>query len=329
MSRVLVVGGAGYIGSVLCRSLLTAGHSVVSYDKLLYGGASIAGIDSSRFVRINADTRNISMLRAAIHDCDAVVYLAELVGDPICAAFPEEAHDINELAPICAIKIAKQCGVKRFIYMSSCSVYGSSEDPDTILTETSELAPLSSYAKHKIEVEKVLFADGGFPGFCAFRLGTVFGYSHRPRFDLVVNIMTAKAFTDKRIEVFGGKQWRPHAHVRDVADAIMLTLGADEVAVSGQVFNVITDNARISEIADDVKVVMPDIEVTTKGADVDLRNYRVSGEKARNSLGYVPRFTVEAGIRELLVAFGDGRLEDYPAPHYSNQQWYRGDGYVR
>lgn len=322
--RVLVVGGAGYIGSVLVRSLLRSGISVVVYDRMLYGSASLDSLRCERLFVMHGDTRDITRIHDCMRGCESVVYLAELVGDPICSAFPVEAFETNELAPICAVRMARSLGVRRFVYMSSCSAYGLSADPNELLTETSPLNPQTSYARFKIAVENEIARDPSI--FVVLRLGTVFGVSPRPRFDLVVNQMTSMAVLGEPIEVLGGSQWRPFVSVQDVANAVMAAL-SPELDVGGKVLNIAYDNIRIADLAAAVSAQIPaDVEVRG-GMDMkDLRNYRVSSERARLALGLTPALSIADGVVKV-AATVDRHGPSHLNPRCINVNWYRGDGH--
>lgn len=317
--HALVIGGAGYIGSVLCRHLLDAGDRVTVYDRFIYGDGAV----DRRSSVIRGDVRDLPQMHAAIKRCDVVYYLAELVGDPICGAFPSEAFETNELAPICAIRMARHRGVPRFVYASSCSVYGVAHDPDALLDETSALRPQSSYAEYKIRVEREILASPF--GFRVVRLGTVFGLSPRMRFDLVVNRLTAHATTDRRVRVFGGWQWRPHTHVADVSAAMRYVSRMDD-SVSDNVFNVVGFNLTISGLASLIAQEIGGVAVMEEGDAGDKRNYRVSGARLE-AVGFVASTSLAHGVREIRDAIERGRLGHYSDALYHNVDWYRGDGH--
>ena len=318
--NILVVGGAGYVGSVLVRHLLTSGCHVTVLDKLLYGDASLRDLAGHpQFEFVPGDTRHIDDLVPALRKANAVVHLAELVGDPLCGRDPQTTFEINYLATSSIARICSYLQINRFVYLSSCSVYGASENPDTILDEHSYLAPVSLYARMKINSERVILssANGNFSP-CILRLGTVFGLSHRPRFDLVVNTLTARAVQDGEIEIFGGDQWRPHVHVADVARAIQLALESPIERVKNQAFNIVGENQRIDDVGRMVTEVIPGINVVQKGTVVDKRNYRVSGDKAEEILGFKPTRSIRDGIQEIAEALESGRIQDYKDKRYYN-----------
>ncbi len=325
-ARILVIGGAGYIGSMLVHRLLDAGYSVTMLDRLLYGDASIQGLKGHPEFRMErGDTRHLDDLVPVIQKADAVVHLAELVGDPLCVREPRTTFEINYLATASIARICDYLQINRFVYLSSCSVYGARPNPDEILDEKSPLAPVSLYAKMKINSERVILEMGtGNFSPCILRLGTVFGMSHRPRFDLVVNTLTAQAVRKRKIEIFGGNQWRPHVDVADVARAIQLVLESSIGKVGNEVFNVVGENRRIGEIADDILALLPNTEVVRYPDAVDPRNYRVSGEKAMRMLDFVPAVSVREGIRAIAEALESGEIEDHEDKRYSNALAYMG-----
>jgi nucleoside-diphosphate-sugar epimerase len=215
-------------------------------------------------------------------------------------------------------EIAKASGVRRFVFASTCSVYGAS---DEILDENSELHPVSLYARSKIGSERVLKQLHG-PSFqvTLLRFGTIYGISGRTRFDLVVNLLTAKAHVDQGITVFGGDQWRPFVHVADAAKAIALVLDAPRELVAGRVYNVGSDeqNATLGQVGHLINELVPEAEYVDSGRDGDRRNYRVSFQRIRDELGFHPEWTLEAGVNQVLDALKSGRVTDYRDPQYSN-----------
>ena len=325
--NVLVIGGAGYIGSVLVRKLLDRGYTVTALDGLIYGDESIRDLyGQPGFELIHDDLRNIEAVVRALQYADAVVHLGALVGDPACALDKKLTLEINLAATRMIAEAARGFGVQRFIFASTCSVYGAS---DQLLDEHSALSPISLYARTKIDSERVLLAlnrDRFAP--IILRFGTVYGLSPRPRFDLVINLLAAEAVCDKSITIFGGDQWRPFIHVDDAAEAILKCLEAPLHAVKGQVFNVGSDdqNYQIAKLGDLIKGLVPDVQVIHKGDEVDKRNYRVSFAKIRKHLGFTPRRTVPEGILEIKAAIEDGRIRDYRDAHYSNYKTLSDEG---
>jgi nucleoside-diphosphate-sugar epimerase len=319
IQHVLVIGGAGYIGSVLCRQLLSRGYSVRVLDAFLYGRDSVAGIlDHPRFELVEGDSRDISSVFRAMLDMDAVVHLGELVGDPACALDERLTLEVNVAATRMVAEAAKGCRVKRFVYASSCSVYGANSQ---VLDECSELKPVSLYAKAKIGSEQALLGLNGSDFHpVILRFATVFGVSPRPRFDLVVNLLTAKALLNGAITVFGGDQWRPFVHVADVAAGIIRCLQAPLISVKGQIFNLGSDeqNCTIDELADQIHSIIPQATLVKDANSADKRDYRVSFKKIRRELGFEPVRTVESGIREIKAAIESGAITDIGDSRYNN-----------
>jgi nucleoside-diphosphate-sugar epimerase len=327
--HVLVIGGAGYIGSILVRKLLNRGYRVTILDALLYGDDSIRDLYGRQgFELIHDDIRNVEAVVRAMQYADAVVHLGALVGDPACALDEKLALEINLAATRMIAEAARGFGVQRFIFASTCSVYGAS---DQLLDERSALNPVSLYARTKIDSERVLLAlnDDCFAP-VILRFATVYGLSPRPRFDLVVNLLAAQAVCEKRITIYGGSQWRPFIHVDDAAEAILKCLEAPLQAVKGQTFNVGSDdqNYQIDQLGDLIKGLITEVEVIRQGEDADRRNYRVSFAKIREHLGFTPRHTVVDGVLEIKAAIEDGRIRDYRDARYSNYKTLSNEGNI-
>lgn len=317
--NVLVIGGAGYIGSVLVRKLLARGYQVTVLDALLYGDESIRELyGQAGFELVHGDLRNIEAVTHAMQYADAVVHLGALVGDPACALDERLTLEINLAATRMLAEAARGFGIERFLFASTCSVYGAS---DELLDERSALNPVSLYARTKIASERLLLAlSGGDFAPTILRFATIYGLSPRPRFDLVVNLLAARAACEKQITILGGEQWRPFVHVDDVAECLVTCLEAPLAAIRGRVFNVGSDeqNYRIAALGDLIQALVPGTEVVRQGDDGDRRNYRVSFARIRRELGFVPRRTVADGILEIKAAVQDGRIADYRLGIYSN-----------
>lgn len=319
--QVLVVGGAGYIGSVLVRRLLAHGWRVKVLDCMLYRQSSLEGIRDAGLSIMRGDVTSINDVVESIEGADAVVYLAEIVGDAACAYRPEKGLKTNYLSVTNMAHLCAYVNINRFIYTSSCSVYGGSKSPDHCLSEESELNPVSHYGRMKILSEQALLGmDGSLFAPTILRLATAFGSSYRPRFDLVVNAFAKNAYFKRRIEVFGGNQWRPNVHVGDVARAIIDVLESPLEKVSRQIFNVGSnrENYTIDQISDLVSSVFPDTAVTRKSESVDPRNYKVDFSKMERALGYGARMTVRDGLQELKSVFERGEIENPDDLRYSN-----------
>jgi nucleoside-diphosphate-sugar epimerase len=325
---VLVVGGAGYIGTILVSKLLSRGCSVRLLDNLMYGDEAIRPVlNHPRLQFVNGDCRNIQDVVRAMNNVGSIIHLAAIVGDPACAAQDENALQINYAATRMMLEIAKGNGITRFVFASSCSVYGASEE---LMDEYSVTEPISLYAETKLNSEKVLL-DASSSVFhpTVLRFATVFGMAPRPRFDLVVNLLTAKAIEEGVITIYNGDQWRPFIHVDDVAQATLLTLFAPLEAVSGEVLNVGDDrlNYTLGQVAEQIRALIPGtrIEYTENS---DRRNYRVSFKKAQDSLGFRAQYTLQDGILEIKRAYETGLVRNYKQPLYSNLKYLKERGVV-
>jgi nucleoside-diphosphate-sugar epimerase len=317
--RVLVIGGAGYVGSALLRKLLAKGYEVRLLDMFMYGEEPIADMIGHRRLEIvKSDFRQIDKVVEAVYGMDAVIHIGAIVGDPACALDEDFTIEVNLTATRMIAEVAKAQGISRFIFASTCSVYGAS---DELLDERSALKPVSLYARTKIACEKVLqtIATDTFRP-TILRFGTVYGLSGRPRFDLVVNLLTAKAVVDSKITVFGSDQWRPFVHVEDTALSIVKVLESPISLVGNQVFNVGSDeqNRTLGQIGEMIRAQVPTSEIVSSGSDGDRRNYRVDFSKIRNRVGYKPEWTLEKGIAQVIEAFRTGEVVNYADARYSN-----------
>jgi len=317
--KVLVIGGAGYVGSALVERLLHAGMQVWVLDAMHFGEEALGKvIGHPNLTLIREDFRHVEALTRAMSCVGSVVHLGGLVGDPACALDPELTVDINITATKLVGEIAKAQGVKRLIFASSCSVYGACEE---VVDETSHFNPQSLYARSKVASEVVLGALGD-PNFAVtcLRFATIYGFSGRTRFDLVVNLLCAKAVRESAITVFGPDQWRPFVHVDDVARAIAATLQAPVGLVAGEAFNVGSNaqNYTLGEVAGLINRQVPDAHIVVDADCADRRNYRVCFDKIRTRLGFDPAWTLERGIAQVVSAVRSNRVGHYSLPTYSN-----------
>lgn len=317
--RVLVIGGAGYIGSALLPKLLDCGYSVRLLDCFLYGDEPIKKFIRAPNLEIcRGDFRDVHTVVAAMKDMSSVVHLGGLVGDPACALDEELTIQINVVATRMIAEVAVGNGISRFIFASSCSVYGAS---DELLNERSALHPVSLYARSKIASERVLlpFREEGLEP-VILRFGTVYGLSGRKRFDLVVNLLAAKAIVDGVITVYGKDQWRPFLHVQDAAQSILIALEASSSAVAPNVFNVGCDeqNMTLGQVGELVRSIVPEAKFQCTEGNSDRRNYRVEFRRIRQGLGFQPTFKLESGIQEVVDAIKSGRVHSYQEAKYSN-----------
>jgi nucleoside-diphosphate-sugar epimerase len=325
--KVLVIGGAGYIGSVLVERLLMQGFRVTVLDALHFGEDTLARVAGHPdFTLIREDFRHIEVVTRAMSGVGSVVHLGGLVGDPACAVDPSITVDVNVTATRVIGEIAKACGVRRFVFASSCSVYGAC---DEIVDENSSFNPQSLYARSKVASEAVLFGlnSSDFAVTC-LRFATIYGISGRTRFDLVVNLLCAKAVRDGVITVFGADQWRPFVHVEDVARAIAITLAAPSDVVAGQALNVGSDsqNYTLGQVAVLIQTQVPDARIVADDTFVDRRNYRVSFKKIRTVLGFEPAWTLERGIAQVNALVRTNQVGHYSLPAYSNLLYLKEHG---
>jgi nucleoside-diphosphate-sugar epimerase len=319
--HVFVAGGAGYIGSVLVPVLLEQGHRVTVLDRLYFGSTLPA---SDRLKVVKGDVRTFS--HSLLQGVDGVVDLSGISNDPSCELEPGLTKSVNVEGGKRLGAMAREAGVRRFVYSSSCSVYGHGEGLG--LTEASKLHPVSLYARAKVEVEAFLHdmgrTSGGAFEFVGLRLATVFGLSPRMRFDLAINVMTKNAYVNRRIMVDGGgRQWRPFVHVRDVASAFALALTTDAKTAANEVFNVGADanNVQILNLAFRVRDAIPGTEVVHAPTDPDLRDYNVSFDKAHRVLGFDARHSIDDGIREVLGALKSGVVDPDERRWYTLRQY--------
>ncbi len=317
--KVLLVGGAGYIGSALLPMLLEKGYHVRLLDLFLYGAEPIRDFLHHPSLEImRADFRQVDKVVEATKNMDAVIHLGAIVGDPACALNEDLTIEVNLMATRMIAEVAKGSGVSRFIFASTCSVYGAC---DEVLDEHSVLNPVSLYARSKIASERVLLSlsDSNFAP-TVLRFGTIYGLSGRTRFDLVINLLTAKALVEGQITIRGGDQWRPFVHVHDAALAVFKTLEAPFSLVKNQTFNVGSNeqNYTIYQIGKIINQFVPAAQIVDQGPDTDRRNYRVNFNKIRDILGFAPAWVVEKGVAQVIEAIESGKIMDYRDPRYSN-----------
>ena len=319
--KVLVVGGAGYVGSPLVYRLWRDGHDVTVLDLLMFGGESLlplAGQD--RFRLIAGDLRTQEVLDEVVPGHDAIVLLGAIVGEPASNRDPELTLSTNLHGSIRVLETAKRLGVSRLVFASTCSNYGIS-DSDGPIGETAPLMPISPYSETKVGAEKAVIAaaDENFHT-TVLRLSTAFGLSPRMRFDLLVSDFTAAAINDGKIVIYGEQFWRPFVHVQDMATAIDLVLRADAEAVSGEIFNVGSNANNVQKIGlgQAVQRLVPGTELEFVVRNEDPRSYRVDFSKIEGRLGFSAAWSVEDGISELAAALTQGVFKDPSDPRYHN-----------
>lgn len=300
IKKVLIIGGAGYLGCVLSKKLLEKNYKVKVFDKLIFGMEPIKNLlENDSFELIKGDICNISEISKALDDVDAVIHLAGIVGDPASSVNPRKTIEVNYIATKLIAEMCKYNQINKFIFASSCSVYGANSE---LIDENSSLNPISLYAKSKIASEKgilELMDDNFSPAI--LRMGTLYGASDRMRFDLVVNLLSAKALTDKSITIFNGDQWRPFVHVEDAAEAYIKILESPIESVRGHVFNIggNENNYRLRDLASFIKELIPEVKINFDEKINDPRDYKVNFDKAEKILDFKPKKTLKDGIIEV------------------------------
>lgn len=310
MKTILVAGGAGYIGSILCEILLKARNKVICLDRFFFGKDKVAHLQKDpNFSIVRNDIRCVK--QDIFTGVDVVIDLSGISNDPACDLDPDITKDVNLKGAISLPNLAKNAGVKRYIFSSSCSVYGGGSQKQ--FAEDSHPNPISLYAKLKIKAEeeiKKLASDD----FCVtfLRNATVYGVSPRMRFDLLINIMTAHAVTKRKIFVLGGgKQWRPNVHIRDVAEAFVIVIDAPVEKINGEIFNVGSNeqNYQVLQVANMIRDVVPYTEVEIVPDDADKRNYNVNFDKIHNVLGFRVKHSSAEGAVEVKQAIEKGNID--------------------
>ena len=309
MKTILITGGAGYVGSSLVRLLLDNEFKVIAFDNLTFGSKSLEGVLNNlnfKFVKgditVSAELEDVF----ANNKIDAVVHMAAIVGDPACSKNPKLAEEVNLRGAVHLLEIAKKNRIEKFVFISTCSNYGKMSSKDGYVNETSLLAPISLYAKLKVEFEKILLENDKEEGFCptVLRFATAYGISYRMRFDLTVNEFVKELALKRELEVFGRQFWRPYCHVSDLARAVVLALNADKGKVAYRVFNVgdTKENFQKQMIVDEVSKKIPNSIIKYVHRDEDPRDYRVSFEKIKNELGFKITKRLADGIEEMKEA---------------------------
>ena len=321
--KVLITGGAGYVGSILTSLLLAEGHQVRVLDILAHGGQSLLGAWSHpAFEFMRGDVRDRATIKAAVSGQDAVVHLAAIVGDPACARNPDLARAVNLDASLQLIEESKQNGVERFVFASTCSNYGKMKDAYQYVDEESELRPVSLYAETKVAVEMALLQSNLNNGWSPtpLRFATVYGVSPRMRFDLTVNEFTMEMLTRKELKVFGEQFWRPYVHVRDAARGILTVLQSPAAKVRGRVFNVgATDqNFQKQQLVELIQPYAPDAKVEFVRKTEDPRDYRVSFSRIAQELGFQLTRSVPQGIEEVARLVDEGVIDEFDHARYRN-----------
>ncbi len=323
MKKILVTGGAGYIGSVLVRQLLAQGYYVRVIDSLKFGGDALYDVlMHPNFEFQRGDVRDRADVQKAVQGMDGVCHLAAIVGDPACKKFADEAREVNGEGSKLLFEAAEEAGVDRFVFASTCSNYGKMEDPGSFVHENSELRPVSLYAELKVAYEKYLLEDrkDSKMAATALRFSTVYGFSSRIRFDLTVNEFTRDVAVGKELVIFGQQFWRPYCHVDDLAGACVLVLGQPREKVKAEVFNVgsTEENYTKGMLIEEIGKVAPEIQVRYVEQLDDPRDYRVNFDKITHDLGFKITKTVPDGIREIYKTVKSGIIDDPYSSKFRN-----------
>lgn len=305
---MLLTGGSGYLGSLLTRRLLKKGYDVRILDNFLFGRDSVSAVaGDSRLELVPGDVRDLAAVSRSLKGADVVIHLASIVGTQSSELDPKASIEINYLATRSLADLCKLYKIRQFVFASTCSVYGA--QPDRLITEGSEVNPLDSYGQSKYESERAILQAYDYP--TILRLGTLFGASHRMRFDLAINLFLAQALNGERLTVFGGTQWRPFLHAADAADAFAFAV---DKGMEGT-YNVIWKNLTIRQAAKEVAKNVP-AKISLSKDIVDKRDYRVSGAKAAK-FGVRPRRDIGHAAKEFRTMI-PGDVRQYRLDKYSN-----------
>lgn len=329
MKKILLVGGAGYVGCVLAQELLDRGYAVSVLDRFYFGAQGLESI-RDRVEVVRGDMRH--MTSELLDDVGTVINIGGLSNDPTAEYNPKANHEMNTVASVKLAHLCRERGVPRYLFASSCSIYDrgvGDEERDVLLDETSEVDPRAAYSSSKFAAEKELLALAS-PTFTVtcLRKGTLFGFSPRMRYDLVVNTFVKDALSKGVMTLhYGGEMWRPMADVRDAARAYALLTQADPKTINGQIFNLVYRNFRISELALRVREALREMGITadirTDYSYKGVRNYRVSGRKMETALNFHPTVTIEESVQTMVQEIRRYNYLDFDNPRYYNIRWMK------
>lgn len=327
--KVLLIGGAGYLGSVLTEELLERGYSVKIFDRFYYGDRGIEKLED-RVEITRGDMRDLKP--EVLEDAGVVINIGGLSNDPTAEYNPKANYEMNTLATKLSAELCKKVGVKRYVFASSCSIYDvgvREEEKDIVIDENTKVSPRAAYSSSKFEAEKILLSmqDKDFVP-VILRKGTIYGFSPRMRYDLVVNTFVKDALTKGYITpYYGGEMWRPLVDIRDVAKAYITCIEADEEKVKGEIFNLVYRNFRISELALRVRSALKsmniDIDIKPDYRYRGVRSYRVAGEKIKAQLGFNPSISIEASVVDMVEKIRENDYLNFEDPIYYNINWMK------
>jgi len=329
MSKVLVVGGAGYVGAVLVEELLAQGYAIRILDRLYYGRQGLREIED----RVEVVFDDMRTVKASILDgVDAVINVGGLSNDPTAEYNPRANHEMNTIATGYLAELCKKAGIRRFVFASSCSIYDrgvADGELDIVQDESSPVAPKAAYSRSKYEAERMLVEMAN-EDFCPviLRKGTIYGFSPRMRYDLVVNTFVKDALSKGVLRLhYGGEMWRPLVDIRDAARAYIACLQAEESLVRGEVFNISQGNFRISELALRVREALGslgiEVEIRPDYGYRGVRSYRVSARKIEQTLGFKPLVSVEESACDMVRKIESYGYSDFDNPRYYNIRWMK------
>ena len=326
MKKIIVTGGAGYVGSGLLRELLSSGYDVTCIDNLMFGGESLLNLwHHKNFTFINCDINDHESLKKVFltNNYNYVIHLAAIVGDPACKLNSNLAIKTNWESSKLLFEISKNTGVDKFIFASTCSNYGKMEDPNAYVDEDSKLSPVSLYAELKVNFENYILNDSmKVDGFAPtiLRFSTVYGLSPRMRFDLTVNEFTKQLALKRELLVFGEQFWRPYCHVKDFAKAFITVLESSQSKVSYNVFNVgdTRENYTKQMLVDEIKKILPNSQIKYVTKNDDPRDYRVNCDKIKSELGFKISMRVPDGIKEIVQIIQENLIQDLDNQKYYN-----------
>lgn len=315
MKNILLIGGAGYVGTVITSFFLKKGYKVKVLDNFVYSNqfSVMSYVGDPDYNLIYGDMGDNKILEKASQGITDVIILSGLVGDPITKKYPQESELINELAVRNCIDYFNGKGLRKLVFISTCSNYGLIKD-DELADENFELSPLSLYAKSKVANEKYLMSKKGSVDYSGvvLRFATAFGLSPRMRFDLSISEFVRDIFFGEELDVYDKDTWRPYCHVRDFARLLDIVISAEKEKVDFEIFNAGGDvnNSTKQMLIDEILKNIPNAKVKFSENGSDPRNYRVTFEKVKNTLGFVPKFTIKDGIKELVDALNLGMYKD-------------------
>lgn len=320
MKEVLITGGAGYLGLHVVEKLLKNEYKVNVLDNFSFGNSGLKSLKKRyNFKLIDGDIRDLRVVLKSMDGVDVVIHLAGIVGDSASKLDSEQSIEVNYLSTKMLVDVVKYFKIRQFLFASSCSVYGASNSK--ILDESSKLSPVSLYADTKIKSEKIILESSGkYFSPTILRAGTLFGFSNRMRFDLVINLFVAQAIFEHKISIEGGQQWRPFVHVDDAAEVYVRALELPSSKIQG-IFNLGSNhfNYKLIDIGKLITEQIPNTKVKFSKT-VDNRNYRVNFSKLAKILKYVPEKSVEYGIQEIKNKIESKIIKSWKDPIYYNNK---------